>query len=256
MASLALPAKTSVSFQHVIVSVCTMLATLMPSLDNTIANVSLPHMQGSLSASADQITWVLTSYIVASAIFTAPVGWFASRFGRKNLFVVALIGFTLASILCGLAQSLSQMVAFRVLQGVFGAALSPLSQTVMLDLYPPEKRGSAMAMWGMGVMVGPILGPTLGGYLTDAYDWRWVFFVNVPFGVLATAGLWLSLDTDKHDAELKFDWIGFGVLSVGLGALQLMLDRGVQRDWFESDRNRCRGAIGRPRDLSLSSSIC
>ncbi len=149
-----------------IVTACAMVATLMQALDNTIANVALPYMQGSLSATLDQITWVLTSYIVAAAIFTAPVGWLAARFGRKNLFLTCLAGFTIASMLCGSAESLAQMVVFRFLQGTFGAALVPLSQATMLDLYPIEQRGSAMAIWGMGVMVGPILGPTLGGYLT------------------------------------------------------------------------------------------
>src|SRR5450432_2443084 len=175
------------------VVLCVMLATLMQALDNTIANVALPYMQGSLSATPDQITWVLTSYVVAAAIFTAPVGWLSTRFGRRNFFTVCLVGFTLASMLCGMAQNLNQIVMFRLLQGMFGAALVPLSQATMLDLYPMEQRGSAMAMWGMGVMVGPILGPTLGGYLTDLYNWRWVFFINVPFGVLAVAGLLLFM---------------------------------------------------------------
>jgi MFS transporter, DHA2 family, multidrug resistance protein len=217
-----------------IVTVCAMIATLMQALDNTIANVALPYMMGSLSATLDQITWVLTSYIVAAAIFTAPVGWLAARFGRKNLFIACLAGFTVASMLCGSAESLAQMVVFRFLQGMFGAALVPLSQATMLDLYPVEQRGSAMAIWGTGVMVGPILGPTLGGYLTDIYNWRWVFFINLPFGVMAIAGLWLFLKETRRDAELRFDWIGFAVLSLGIGALQLMLDRGEQMDWFGS----------------------
>src|SRR5262249_62066772 len=152
---------------RMIVTVSSMMATLMQALDNTIANVALPYMQGSLSATADQITWVLTSYVVAAAIFTAPVGWLATYFGRKRLFILCIIGFTAASALCGAATSLSQIVVFRLLQGTFGAALVPLSQATMLDLYPAEQRGSAMALWGVGVMVGPILGPTLGGYLTD-----------------------------------------------------------------------------------------
>ena len=160
-----------------------MMATLMQSLDSTIANVALPYMQGSLSASSDQITWVLTSYITAAAIMTAPVGWLSARFGLKNLYLISMVGFTVASMLCGVAGSLTEMVMFRLLQGVFGAALVPLSQSTMLNIYPPEKRGSAMAIWGMGVMVGPILGPTLGGYLTELYNWRWVFFVNLPFGI-------------------------------------------------------------------------
>ena len=217
-----------------IVTVCAMIATLMQALDNTIANVALPYIQGSLSATLDQITWVLTSYIIAAAIMTAPVGWLAARFGRKSLFVACLTGFTVASMLCGFAESLTQMVVFRLLQGMFGAALVPLSQATMLDLYPIEQRGSAMALWGMGVMVGPILGPTLGGYLTDVYNWRWVFFINLPFGIAAIAGMMVFMKETDRNAALRFDWIGFAVLSMGLAGLQLMLDRGEQKDWFGS----------------------
>jgi len=221
-------------FELTIVMLCSMAGTLMQALDSTIANVALPYMQGSLQASRDQITWVLTSYIVASAIMTAPVGWLASRFGRKNLAVVCIAGFTVTSMMCGAAQSLEQMILFRILQGVFGAALSPLSQSIMLDLYPPQKRGTVMAIWGMGVMVGPILGPTLGGYLTDVYNWRWVFYINVPFGIAAVTGIWLFLRDTHRDETLRFDWTGFAVLGVGLGAFQLMLDRGTSQDWFGS----------------------
>src|SRR6202165_6087961 len=217
-----------------IVTVCAMIATLMQALDNTIANVALPYMQGSLSTTLDQITWGLTSYIVAAAIFTAPVGWLGARFGRKNLFLACLAGFTVASMLCGFAESLTQMVVFRFLQGTFGAALVPLSQATMLDLYPIEQSGSAMAIWGMGVMVGPILGPTLGGYLTDVYNWRWVFYINVPFGIVAIAGLWFFLKDNSRNDTLRFDWIGFSALSLGLAALQLFLDRGEQKDWLGS----------------------
>ncbi len=211
-----------------------MLATLMQALDSTIANVALPYMQGSLSATADEITWVLTSYIIAAAIMTAPVGWMAARFGRKNLFVTCLVGFTATSMLCGIAQSLPQMVLFRLLQGICGAALVPLSQAVMLDIYPLEQRGSAMAIWGVGVMVGPILGPTLGGYLTDMYNWRWVFYVNLPFGILAVIGLVLFLPRAPRRPDMRFDWTGFAVLALGMGAFQLMLDRGQDQDWFSS----------------------
>jgi DHA2 family multidrug resistance protein len=217
-----------------LITVCTMIATLMQALDSTIANVALPYMQGSFAATTDQITWVLTSYIVAAAIMTAPVGWFSERFGRKTLFIACLLGFTITSMLCGVAQSLSQMVFFRFAQGMFGAALVPLSQATLLDLYPIEQRGQAMAIWGMGVMVGPILGPTLGGYLTDVYDWRWVFFINLPFGILAIGGLMIFLEESPRTSRLQFDWIGFFVLSLGIGALQLMLDRGEQKDWFSS----------------------
>ena len=217
-----------------LITICAMVATLMQALDSTIANVALPYMQGSLSATTDQITWVLTSYIVAAAIMTAPVGWLSARFGRKNLFITCLVGFTVASMLCGVAQSLEQMVLFRLLQGVFGAALVPLSQSTMLDIYPPAQRGSAMAIWGMGVMVGPILGPTLGGYLTELYNWRWVFYVNLPFGILSIVGMILFLPKGDSQSDLKFDWTGFAVLAIGIGALQLMLDRGETKDWFSS----------------------
>ena len=217
-----------------IITVCAMMATLMQSLDSTIANVALPYMQGSLSASSDQITWVLTSYITAAAIMTAPVGWLSARFGLKNLFLLSMVGFTVASMLCGVAESLPEMVGFRLLQGVFGAALVPLSQSTMLNIYPPEKRGSAMAIWGMGVMVGPILGPTLGGYLTELYNWRWVFFVNLPFGIAATTGMALFLPKTEPGSGMKFDWFGFGVFAMGIAGLQLVLDRGETQDWFGS----------------------
>ncbi len=211
-----------------------MAGVLMQALDTTIVNVALPYMEGSLSASRDQITWVLTSYIIAAAIMTAPVGWLAARFGKKNLIITCIGGFTIASILCGASQSLTQMVVFRLIQGMFGASLGPLSQAIMLDMYPPQKRGNVMAIWVMGVMLGPILGPTVGGVLTDAYNWRWVFYINVPFGIAACAALWFFFKDTHKDATLKFDWFGFGALSVGLGALQLLLDRGTTKDWFSS----------------------
>ena len=213
---------------------CTILATLMQTLDSTIANVALPYMQGTMSASQDQINWVLTSYIVAAAIMTAPTGFLAARFGRTRLFVTSIAGFTLASILCALAQTLSQIVIFRILQGLFGAALVPLSQAVMFDIYPPERRGAAMALWGMGVMIGPILGPILGGWLTENYNWRWVFYINVPIGLLAMAGLLTSLRDSSHDRPTTLDWIGFGALSLSVGAFQMLLDRGELLDWFSS----------------------
>jgi DHA2 family multidrug resistance protein len=209
-------------------------ATLLQSLDQTIANVALPYMQGSFSASYDEITWVLTSYITAAAIMTAPVGWLATRFGRKPLFIGCITGFTIASMLCGAAQSLPQIVVFRLLQGMFSAALVPLSQATLLDIYPPERRGFAMAIWGMGVMIGPIMGPTLGGYLTDYYNWRWVFYINLPFGLLAAAGLLLFLPNSRESGVNRFDWLGFAVLSTGIGSLQLMLDRGQDLDWFSA----------------------
>src|SRR3954469_8488987 len=211
-----------------------MAGVLMQALDTTIANVALPYMQGELSASRDQITWVLTSYVIAAAIMTAPVGWLGARFGKKNFLITSIAGFTLASMLCGAATSLEQIVAFRLIQGVFGAALGPLSQAVMLDMYPPQQRGKVMAIWGMGVMLGPILGPTLGGVLTDAYSWRWVFYINVPFGLAACVALWIFFKDTHKDASLKFDWSGFAFLGVALGAIQLVLDRGTTKDWFSS----------------------
>jgi DHA2 family multidrug resistance protein len=220
--------------RRAMVTVCAMSATIMQALDTTIANVALPYMQGSLSASLDQINWVLTSYIVASAIMTAPIGWVAERFGRKRLFIICAAGFTVASVLCGLAQSIEQMVAFRLLQGAFGAALVPLSQAVMLDSYPPQERGSAMAIWGIGVMLGPIMGPTLGAWLTDNYSWHWVFFINLPVGIFTVLGLMVFMQETERRKERRFDWFGFAALAVGIGALQLMLDRGEELGWFGS----------------------
>ncbi|MGO9932974.1 MAG: DHA2 family efflux MFS transporter permease subunit [Steroidobacteraceae bacterium] len=211
-----------------------MLATILQTLDSTIANVALPHMQGSLSASQDQIAWVLTAYIVAAAIATPLTGWLCDRYGQKFVFMASIGGFTLASALCGLSNSLAQIVAARLLQGVFGAALAPLAQVVVLDINPPEKQGSAMAVWGMGVMVGPILGPTLGGWLTDSYNWRWVFFINVPIGAFALYGMWRYIRPDQGRRSMRFDMFGFMMLSLAIGALQLLLDRGQQNDWFSS----------------------
>jgi DHA2 family multidrug resistance protein len=213
---------------------CVILATLMQALDTTIANVALPYMQGSVSASQDQIAWVLTSYIVAAAIMTPPTGFLASRFGLKRLFMAAVIGFTVASMLCGMAQSLTQIVLFRVMQGAFGASLVPLSQTVLLGSYPRERQGFAMALFGIGVMIGPVLGPVLGGWLTENYSWRWVFYINLPIGIIDLIGIMIFLPDFPANSRDKLDWFGFGTLSLALGALQIMLDRGEQLDWFGS----------------------
>jgi DHA2 family multidrug resistance protein len=218
-----------------IITICVMLATLMQALDSTIANVALPYMQGTLSANSDQINWVLTSYVVAAAIMTAPVGWTSARFGTKNVLLVSLIGFTVTSMMCGIASNIGEMVIFRFLQGVFGAALVPLSQSTLLNIYPLEKRGPAMSIWGMGVMLGPILGPTLGGYLTDLYNWRYVFFVNLPFGIAATLGIVFFMKEDGEKKVPGFDFLGFGILALALTGLQLALDRGETKDWFGSD---------------------
>ena len=217
------------------VTICAMTATIMQALDTTIANVALPYMQGTLSASQDQVNWVLTSYIVAAAIMTAPVGWVANRFGRKKLFIVCVAGFTVASLLCGLAQNIEQMVLFRLLQGVFGAALVPLSQAVMLDAYALHERAKAMAIWGMGVMLGPIMGPSLGAWLTETYSWHWVFFVNLPFGIVTVLGLVVFMEETRTNLALRFDWLGFAALAIGIGSLQLALDRGEQLGWLESN---------------------
>ena len=212
----------------------TMLATIMQALDTTIANVALPHMQGSFSATLDQIAWVLTSYIVAAAIMTPPTGWLAARFGRKRLYLTSVAGFTFASVLCGAAITLPQLVVFRLLQGAFGAALVPLSQATLLDGYPREKHGYAMAIWGIGIMVGPILGPTLGGWLTENYNWRWVFYINVPVGLLAFFIISAFVPETRRNRRLGFDGFGFITLSLAIGFLQICLDRGELKDWFGS----------------------
>ena len=211
-----------------------MLATVMQALDTTIANVALPQMQGTFSVSYDQVTWVLTSYIVAAAIMTPPTGWLSNRFGRKRLYLVSVTGFTIASVFCGMASSVTVMVLFRILQGMFGAALVPLSQATLLDSYPRERHGPAMAIWGVGIMVGPILGPTLGGYLTDNYSWRWVFYINVPVGILAFMVISSSVRETARNLTLRFDTFGFAMISLAIAALQMFLDRGELKDWFGS----------------------
>ncbi|MBP2300737.1 DHA2 family efflux MFS transporter permease subunit [Azospirillum picis] len=216
------------------ITVCVILAVIMQALDTTIANVALPYIQGSVAASADQVNWVLTSYIVAAAIMTPPSGYLALRFGRKRILNISIIGFVVASVLCGLSQSLVEIVLFRLLQGFFGAALVPLSQSILLDIYTPEERGSAMALFGVSVMVGPVLGPVIGGWLTDHASWRWVFYINVPIGVLAFFGVSAFVTESQTQASAKLDWTGFGLLSLSIAALQLFLDRGEQLDWFSS----------------------
>jgi DHA2 family multidrug resistance protein len=211
-----------------------MLATFMQGVDTTIANVALPHMQGSFSAAQDQIAWVVTSYIVAAAIMTPLTGWLAGRFGIKYVFFISVGGFTLASALCGVATSLTQMVIYRLLQGVCGAALVPLSQSVLLQINPPERHARAMSVWGMGVILGPIIGPALGGWLTDQYNWRWVFFINVPFGLLGAAGILIFIRDTRRAHREAFDFFGFATLSLAIGALQMFLDRGELKDWFGS----------------------
>lgn len=225
----ALPNSTRVA-----VTVCVILATLMQALDTTIANVALPYIQGSVSASQDEIAWVLTSYIVAAAIMTPPTGYLTSRFGLKRIFLFSVAGFTAASVLCGLAQSLVEIVLFRILQGLFGASLVPLSQTVLMNIKSKERQGSAIALWGVAVMAGPVLGPVLGGWLTQTYGWRYVFYINVPIGVLAFIGMMTFLSDTARNAVAKLDWFGFATLSVAIAAMQVLLDRGEELDWFGS----------------------
>jgi DHA2 family multidrug resistance protein len=224
------------------ITVSVMLASIMQSLDTTIANVALPRIQGSLSATQDQMAWVLTSYIVAAAIMTPLSGWLAGRIGRKRVFVYSVAGFTIASMLCGLAQSLPQMVLARLMQGLCGAALVPLSQAVLLDINPPARHARAMAVWVMGVTLGPIIGPALGGWLTEDYNWRWVFYINVPFGILALLGI-LSFLPEAPTAKSRFDFFGFTSLSLAIAALQIMLDRGQLMDWFSSTEIRIEATV-------------
>jgi MFS transporter, DHA2 family, multidrug resistance protein len=216
-----------------LITVSVMLASIMQALDNTIANVALPRIQGNLSATQDQMSWVLTSYIVAAAIMTPLSGWLAGRFGRRKIFLFSIFGFTLASALCGLAQSLPEIVLARLVQGVSGAALIPMSQATLLDINPPERHGRAMTVWVMGVTIGPILGPALGGWLTEQYSWRWVFYINVPIGILCFFGV-LAFMKETTLRLSRFDFFGFASLSLAVGSLQLMLDRGQSNDWFSS----------------------
>lgn len=217
-----------------LVTVSVMLATILYSLDWTIAAVALPHMQGTFSATQDQVAWVITSYIVASAIMIPTSSWLAARFGRKRIFLLAVTGFMIASALCGAAGTLAEEVVFRVFQGMSGAFLVPLSQAIVLDTYPPREHGKAMAFWGMGAVLGPVMGPTLGGYLIEYLSWRWVFYINVPFGILALLGTFVFVPETARRPARRFDWLGFATLAAGVGALQMMLDRGERYGWLES----------------------
>jgi MFS transporter, DHA2 family, multidrug resistance protein len=219
---------------RIAITTCLILATLMQALDTTIANVALPYMQGSVSASQEEIAWVLTSYLVTSAIMTPPSGFLATRFGIKRVLLVCFAGFTISSMLCGAAQSLPQIVLFRCMQGAFGAPIGPLTQTVLFNINPPERQGRAMSLFSIAIMVAPVLGPVVGGWLTSDYSWRSVFYINVPLGVLAFTGALVFLPDPKVDSRFKLDWFGFGMLSLAVGALQMLLDRGSEKDWFSS----------------------
>src|ERR1700722_15042392 len=211
-----------------------MLATLMNTLDSTIANVALPHMQGELSASQDQITWVLTSYIIAPAIMPPLSGWLSLKIGRKPMFLASIAGFTVASMLCGVAQNLPEMVIFRLIQGIAGASMMPLSQTVMLDIYPQRQIPQVMSIWSAAVIMGPIIGPALGGWITETLDWRCVFYINVPIGILSFLGVNLFMEGGGGGRQRPFDFLGFGSLIAFVCAFQLMTDRGPSQDWFGS----------------------
>ncbi len=216
-----------------LLTLAVMGATIIQILDSTIANVAIPHMQTSLGATMDTITWVLTSYIVASAVAMPITGWLADRIGSRSLFLGAVGGFIMASMLCGIATGLSEMVAFRVLQGICAAFIGPLSQTIMLDINRPSQAPRAMALWGMGIMVAPIFGPMIGGWLTESYNWRWVFYINLPIGIPTLALLWWLLPSRPINRR-QLDLFGFAILAIGLATLQLMLDRGQQEDWLQS----------------------
>src|SRR5437588_5662834 len=219
-----------------IVAVSVMFATFMEVLDTTVVNVSLPHIAGSLSASIDEATWALTSYLVANAIILPMTGWLASIFGRKRLLMSSVAGFTASSFLCGLAPNLATLILFRILQGATGGAMQPLSQAVLLEAFPPKDRGKAMGFWGLGIVVAPIFGPVLGGWLTDNYSWRWVFYINIPVGIVALIMIKLFIFDPSYIGKKseKVDFWGIGLLVLGIAALQIMLDKGQQEDWFAS----------------------
>jgi DHA2 family multidrug resistance protein len=220
--------------RRAIILATAMLATAMSAIDLTIAGVALPYMQGSFSETQDRITWVLTSYIVATAVALPATGWLSARFGRRRLFMVALIGFTAISALCGLARSLETEVLYRALQGLFGAPLVPLSQAIIMDSFPREQHGKALGIWGLGLMLGPIIGPTLGGYLTQEYGWPFIYYINVPLGIITVIGVIVAMPRTKRDKDSSLDWLGFLTLGIGIASMQLMLDRGERLDWFES----------------------
>src|SRR5579885_384916 len=235
-----MPPTASEAQPHVnpwIIAIAVMFATFMEVLDTTVVNVSLPHIAGSLSASVDEASWALTSYLVANAIILPMTGWIANYFGRKRTLLAAVMGFTGASVLCGLAPSLQALIVFRIIQGATGGALQPLSQAVMLEAFPPRDRGKAMAFWGLGIVVAPMLGPVLGGWLTDNYSWRWVFYINLPVGLVSVIMTRLFIFDPPYirRSDRGIDYWGMGMLAVGVGALQVLLDKGQEEDWFSSN---------------------
>src|SRR6266480_3029258 len=220
-----------------IVAIAVMFGTFMEVLDTTVVNVSLPHIAATMSATIDEATWVLTSYLVANAIILPMTGWLAATFGRKRLLMMSVVGFTASSFLCGLAPTLGTLIAFRILQGATGGALQPLSQAVLLEAFPPHDRGKAMGFWGLGIVVAPILGPVLGGWLTENYSWRWVFYINIPVGIasIVMTKMFIFDPPYLRQESRRIDYWGIGMLAVGIGALQIVLDKGQEEDWFSSN---------------------
>src|SRR5947209_6740274 len=219
-----------------IIAISVMLGTFMEVLDTTVVNVSLPHIAGNLSASTDEATWVLTSYLVSNAIVLPLTGWLASRFGRRRILLMSVGGFTLFSFLCGIAPNLPALIIFRIFQGATGGGLQPLSQAIMMEAFPQEKRGKAVAFWALGIVVAPMLGPVLGGWITDSYSWRWLFYINLPVGALAITMAMLFIHDPPYIRQegRRVDYWGIGFLALGIGALQIMLDKGQEEDWFAS----------------------
>src|SRR6266576_1160972 len=225
------------SFSPWLIAASVMLATFMEVLDTSVANVALPHIAGNLSASTEESTWVLTSYLVSNAIILPATNWLGRFFGRKRFLIFCIVIFTLSSALCGAAASLGMLIVARILQGAGGGALQPIAQSVLLESFPPEKRGSAMAIYGMGIVVAPIIGPTLGGWITDNYSWRWIFYINVPIGIVAVLMANMFVEDPPYIRDQRpgrIDYIGFGLMALALGAMQLVLDKGQEEDWFSS----------------------
>ena len=220
-----------------VIAIAVMLSTFMEVLDTTVVNVSLPHIAGSLSATVDEATWTLTSYLVANAIILPLTGWLSNFFGRKRMLMLSVTGFTIASFLCGLAPSLPFLVVCRIIQGACGGGLQPISQAILLESFPPEDRGKAMGFWGLGIVVAPMLGPVLGGWLTDSHSWRWVFYINVPIGIasIVMTSLFIFDPSYIRRASQKIDYWGIGLLAVGIATLQIVLDKGQEKDWFGTD---------------------